>query len=125
MLNVGSGSSVRLRLAGWEEKTADAVVKNAPAVRGTGGRLAIGERNFQSPGWGGSLVGRRVSAGFSKIMNRSPGEGRQKAVVWCMSFIEKQSFMYTLIRWQKTTPFTRSLPPLNRGSNTVIPKTRR
>ena len=25
--------------------------------------------------WGGSLVGRRVSAGFSKIMNRSPGEG--------------------------------------------------
>ena len=55
----------------------------------------------------------------------SPGEGRQKAVVWCMSFIEKQSFMYTLIRWQKTIPFTRSLPPLNRGSNTVIPKTRR
>ena len=83
------------------------------------------EPNSEPPYGGGSVVARCVSAGYPMVNDWSPGEGRQKAVVWCMSFIEKQSFMYTLIRWQKTIPFTRSLPPLTGAPILFLPKTRR
>ena len=99
MLNVGS--SARLRLAGWEGETADAVEKNSPAVRGTEVRLAIGERNFQSPGWGGR----------ERVKDIDFGLGIRVCAMYCFfneTYTSSNGF----------------LPPL-RGSNLSLSGTRR
>ena len=79
------------------------------------------EPNSEPPYGGGSVVARCVSAGYPDGELLEPRlRGGRKPWLGGIVFIEKQSFMYALIRQQKTIPFTRSLPPLNRGSNTVF-----